>query len=94
MNSLKPVRLSELRTQASFLLKDLQKKTGVSQASANRFLQLTDFQDKTANWLSENSDVVLLKHAYKVIAHENNFKQWADLKRTVIENDCLYSFFV
>ena len=90
MNSLKPVRLSELRTQATFLLKDIQQKTGLSQASANRFLQLTDFQDKTAKWLGEHSDVVLLRHAYQVIAHENNFKQWADLKRTVIENDCLY----
>jgi len=90
MNNLKPVRLSELRTQASFLLKDLQKKTSLSQSPANRFLQLTDFSGKTENWLAEHADMVLLKHAYQVIAHENNFKEWADLKRAVIENDCLY----
>jgi len=90
MNILKPVRLSELKTQASFLLKDLHRQTEVFLPSANRFLQLPDFRFKTANWLTENPDKVLLKHAYKVIAFENNFKEWADLKYAVIENDCLY----
>jgi hypothetical protein len=90
MNSLKPVRLSELKIQASFLLKDLKRQTELAPSSANRFLQLTDFRGKTANWLAEHADTVLLKHAYKVIAHENNFREWADLKHTVIENDCLY----
>jgi hypothetical protein len=90
MNVLKPVRLNELKTQAAFLLKDLRSKPGVSHKSANHFLQLSDFSDKTENWLIENADAVQLKHAYRVIAHENNFKDWAGLKHFVIENDCLY----
>ena len=90
MNSLKPVRLSELKTQASFLLKDLHRPTEFSLLSANRFLQLTDFHGKTANWITEHAHTVLLKHAYQVIAHENNFREWAELKQAVVENDCLY----
>ena len=84
MNILKPVRLSELKTRASFLLKDLYRQTDASLLTANRFLQLPDFRFKTANWLTENPDKILLKHAYKVIAVENNFKEWADLKHAVI----------
>lgn len=89
MNILKPVRLNELKTQASFLLKDLHQ-ADTSHKAINRFLSISDFSGKTKNWLIDHKDVVQLKHAYKVIAHENKFDTWADLKHFVVENDCLY----
>jgi hypothetical protein len=90
MNILKPIRLRELKTQASFLLKDLHSQSDLSLQSANRLLQISDFSGKTENWLIQHAGSIQLKHAYSVIAYENGYKTWADLKHFVIENDCLY----
>ena len=90
MNNLKPIRLSDLKTQAVFLIKDLKNNPDLSSKSAKRFLQISCFSGNTEDWLIEHYDIVQLKHAYNVIALENRFNTWADLKKTVIENDCLY----
>ncbi len=91
MSNLKPVRLKELKIQAVFLLKDLRSTAEVSsRKAASRFLQISDFSRKTDDWLIAHADAVQLKHAYKVIAYENNYDTWAALKHFVIENDCLY----
>jgi hypothetical protein len=90
MKTLSPVRLHELKTQAAFLLKDLKSNSDRKLKSANRFLQLPFYSDKTTDWIISNADQIQLKHAYQLIAFENGFKTWADLKRTVIEKDCLY----
>lgn len=90
MNNLKPVRLSELKTQASFLLKDLRNISDLSRKSAKRFLTVPCFSLNTEHWIIEHADSVQLKHAYVVIALENGFNNWADLKQAVIEKDCLY----
>lgn len=90
MNKLKPIRLAELRTQATFLLKDLSHTSELSLKAAGRLLQHPVFADKTVYWLIEQADKVKLKHAYAVLALENGFANWADFRNKVIENDCLY----
>ncbi|MBK6264840.1 hypothetical protein JKA74_07315 [Marivirga sp. S37H4] len=91
MNNLRAIRLSDLKIQASFLLKNLRNKPDSTSESVKRFLQIPSFSLKSEEWLIENSGFVKLKHAYAVIAHENGFHSWIDLKETVIKNDCLYN---
>jgi hypothetical protein len=91
MHTLKPVRLSELRTQALFLLKDLRNNSNNSLQSAQRFLKLPGFSNKDPQWIIDHVDDVQLKHAYQLIACENGFANWTDLRRTIINNDCLYN---
>lgn len=88
MNDLQPVRLSDLKLQASFLLKEFRNKA--SPQAAHSFLQLKSFGNKTSDWLLANPQLVRLKHAYTVIAMENGFADWSELKRTVIQKDCLF----
>ena len=90
MNDLKPVRLHKLKTQASFLLKELKRNSANPLQAANRFLQIPFCSGKTSDWIINNPDSIQLKHAYHVIAIETGFKTWAELKHTVVENDCLY----
>lgn len=90
MDNLKPTQLSKLKIQASFLLKDLKGNPAKSRNSAKRFLKIPFFSNKTDDWVINHSDLVQLKHAYHLLAIENGFKTWADLKFNVIKNDCLY----
>lgn len=87
MNTLKPVRLAELKTQAALLLKELRKG---SFNAAQRFLQLPHFQNKDPEWLMLHPDTIRLKHAYQVIAATYGYPGWNALRQAVIQNDCLY----
>jgi hypothetical protein len=91
MHTLKPIRLSELRKQASFLLKDVKNNSHNGLQSAQRFLKLDCFADRNPQWIIDHADDIQLKHAYQLIACENGFATWTDLMRTTIENDCLYN---
>ncbi|MTI32281.1 hypothetical protein [Xanthovirga aplysinae] len=91
MDSLTPVRLRELKVQATILLKEF--KTNFSQEAeevAARFLQIPYFSNETVDYLLKHSDKVKLKDAYFLIALEKGFKNWAELKQEVVEKDCLY----
>lgn len=88
MTTLKPVRLTHLKTQASFLLKELHYSRDSNVSS--RFLQLSIFSGKSSSWIIENIEAIKLKHAFEVIALENGFSNWATLKNFVVEKDCLY----
>lgn len=90
MNSLKPIRLHSLNTQALFLLKDLKSGTAKSINAAERFLNLPSFSHKTVDWMINHADTVKLKYAYQLLAIEHGFNSWTELKRYVIDNDCLY----
>jgi hypothetical protein len=87
MNTLKPVRLSHLKTQAAFLLKEFRQGGEHSAKAVQRFLQLSSF---TRQQLLDHPEAVKLKHAYHVIGFENGFPDWNTLRQTVIESDCLY----
>lgn len=91
MNSLKPIRLRQLKIKAALLLKDLAgADAGRALETASRFLQIRTFADKHPEWLIHNKSVVRLKHAYHLIATEYGFKTWAELKQAVVTSDCLY----
>ena len=90
MDDLKPIRLYKLKAQATFLLKELKSSSANSHQAANRFLRVPFFSGKTSDWIINHTGSVQLKHAYYVIAIEAGFKTWAELKHTVVENDCLY----
>ena len=91
MNNLKPIRLSELKTQAAFLLKDLQSNPAKATEAALRFTKIHPFHN-TPTQVIQSSGLVKLKHAYAVLAIENGFPDWAQLKDAIIENDCLYRY--
>jgi hypothetical protein len=72
----KPLKLAEAKIQAAILLKSL----GTSDAdkAVKRFSQLPEFNSlTTANLLQQK---IKLKHALAVIAIENGFQSWLDLK--------------
>ncbi|WP_157493843.1 hypothetical protein [Fulvivirga imtechensis] len=90
MSNLTPIRLNELKLQANFLLKDLKSNSERAEAATSRFSKLPYF----AHVLSDKSSLpvsqVRLKHAYEVIALENDFPNWSSLRQYVVEKDCLY----
>jgi hypothetical protein len=90
MDILKPVRLTHLKTQATFLLKDLRSGSLESKDTAAQFLNLSVFSERTTQWILDHFDEIKLKDALLVIALKYGFKSWADLKREVICEDCLY----
>ena len=90
MNNLKPITLRKVKSQASYLLKELKNNSTNSIAAANRFLQIPPFSNKISSWIIDHADSVQLKHAYHVIAVETGFTAWTALKHAIIENDCLY----
>jgi hypothetical protein len=90
MNILKPVRLTDLKKQASFLLKDLCANSLKSQEAAAQFLKIPVFSGRPIRWILENKDSFKLKDALLVIALQNGFKGWPDLKKNVTQQDCLY----
>ncbi len=72
----KPFNLVEAKIQASILLKSL--RTSDSAKAAKRFSRLAEFADcSIADIMQQNMQ---LKHALKVIAIENGFESWLDLK--------------
>ncbi|MCO5934921.1 hypothetical protein NAF17_05165 [Mucilaginibacter sp. RB4R14] len=90
MNILKPVRLSYLKTQATFLLKDLRSDSSKSKDAAEEFLNLPAFSERSTQSIIKNFDRIKLKDALLVIAQKNGFKSWVELKKFVTQEDCLY----
>jgi len=90
MNNLKPITLRKVKSQATYLLKELKNKSTNFPQEANRFHQIPPFSNKTSSWIIDHPDSVQLKHAYHVLAVEAGFTTWATLKHAIIENDCLY----
>lgn len=90
MDILKPVRLTHLKTQAAFLLKDVRSALPGSKEAATQFLKLPAFSGKTFQWILDHADAIKLKDALLVVAMESGFKSWLDLKKHVTKQDCLY----
>jgi hypothetical protein len=90
MDILKPVRLTHLKTQATFLLKDLRSGSPESGKAAEQFLTIPAYSGKSTQWILEHAGTIKLKDAFLVIALKYGFKSWADLKKKVIQEDCLY----
>ena len=71
--------LSECKTKASMLLKDLCRgDLEISQSAAKRFLRLPEFKNFTIDEIINSS--VKRKHALTVIAMEKGFSSWSELK--------------
>lgn len=79
MNKRKPFNLQEAKIQASILLKSLRSSDKeTAHQAAKRFQLLSEFVNiPTAEIPLKN---IQLKHALAVIAFENGFASWADLK--------------
>lgn len=90
MDILKPVRLNSLKTAASLLFKDFKNNAGRGIIAAGRLRQVPDFKQRSAEWLIAHASLVQRKHAYTAIAIEHGYANWPDLKRTIVDNDCLY----
>jgi hypothetical protein len=90
MNNLKPVRLRDLRTQAAFILKDLNSHSPNFLLAAEKIQRIPFYADKSIDWISEHSQEIRLKHAYAALALDFNFQSWNELKKTIVEKDCLY----
>ena len=89
MHNLKPVRLNELKLEATFLLKDLKNNSRQTSETLSRFKVIPSFSNKADTLITQGKHVKL-KHAYQVLALERGFKNWSDLKHFVVEKDCLY----
>lgn len=72
----KPFTLTEAKIQAAILLKSL--KSSDSDKAAKRFKRLPEFRDLAISDLLQQR--IQLKHALSVIALENGFQSWVDLK--------------
>jgi len=72
----KPFNLSEAKIQATILLKSL--RSSDSLKAAKRFSRLPEFNDLTSSDLLQQK--IKHKHALTVIAIENGFQSWIDLK--------------
>ncbi|MDB5123197.1 MAG: hypothetical protein JWP94_1326 [Mucilaginibacter sp.] len=90
MNTLKPVRLTHLKTQAAFLLKDLCSDTFKSEEAAARILKLPGYSERTLQWVIDHRDSIKLKDALLTISMESGFPNWAELKKHIIDQDSLY----
>ena len=91
MDTIKPIRLAELKLQATFLFKRFKSNSENSHLLAERLLQLPHFKSYKTDTLATNKQWVKLKHVYHLLALENGCKSWGDLKDFVIENDMLYN---
>lgn len=74
--SRQPFSLKEAKVQASILLKSLH--GNESQLAAKRFQCLADFANLSIEKILQHE--IKYKHALAVIAVENDFKTWLDLK--------------
>ena len=72
----KPFNLAEAKIQAAILLKSL--RSSDSPMAAKRFSRLPEFSDLTTPDLLQQK--IKHKHALTVIAIENGFQSWIDLK--------------
>src|SRR6195952_5554344 len=90
MNILTPVRLTHLKTQATFLLKNLRSNSMESGDAAAQFRMVPLYNSRTIQWIIDHGDGIKLKDALLVIALKYGFKSWAALKNEVIREDCLY----
>lgn len=72
----KPFNLTEAKIQAAILLKSLH--SNEADKAVKRFSRLTEFSDLTTSNLSQQK--IKYKHALAVIAIENGFRSWTDLK--------------
>ena len=72
----KPFNLAEAKIQAAILLKSL--RTSDSAKAAKRFNRLPEFSDLAISDLLQQK--IKHKHALTVIAIENGFQSWIDLK--------------
>ncbi|MBI4750971.1 MAG: hypothetical protein HY774_21025 [Acidobacteria bacterium] len=84
----RPVNLDEYKIQASILLKNL-RSTDPEKAltAASRFCRLSHLAQSTAVSILANKEDIKLKHALAVIALENNFPSWAELKHRMEKLD-------
>ena len=90
MNKQRRSRLSQFKTKASLLLKDLQSsQSELSLKAAERLTALPFLQGGTAAGVLKDLSFFRLKHALWVIALENGNKDWASLRTKVIKEDCL-----
>ena len=89
MRNLKPVRLNELKLEATFLLKDLKSNSGRTPAVLSKFKLLPCFAGKTDDDLLSHQ-VVKLKHAYQFLALSRGFESWGALKQYIVDKDCMY----
>ncbi len=85
MNKLrKPFTLEECKIQASILLKSLDSTDiKIAEKSARRFQRLPEFSTYSIAEmfvLKKEKKQIKHKHALEVIARENKFNSWADLK--------------
>lgn len=88
----KAKRLSEYKTRASILIKQLKGTNAEQQLkAANRFLQLPFLKHSSANAVVSDIDFFRLKHAYAVIAIENGCDNWNTLRENTIIEDCMYT---
>lgn len=78
----KSFSLIEAKIQASILLKSLYSfDKEIAMQAAKRFQRLSDFTTHATTDIPEND--VKYKHALAVIALENGFKSWTDLKSQI-----------
>ena len=73
--------LEESKRTASLLEKDLHSlDIAVARAAATRFLRLAEFRQKSADELVRDRDEVQHKHALTVVAREQGYGAWKNLK--------------
>ena len=73
--------VEESKRNASLLEKDLQSPDRtVAAAAAKRFLRLAEFKEKTVDEVLDARDRVQRKHALTVIAREQGYAAWKNLK--------------
>src|SRR5579883_1551415 len=78
----KLLNVNECKIQASLLLKNLHStQPGIAQKAIKRFQRLPVFKSLSAQEILSKS--VQRKHALAVIAMENGFKSWTDLKTQI-----------
>ncbi|MEZ5016223.1 MAG: hypothetical protein R2800_04170 [Flavipsychrobacter sp.] len=84
-------RLQELKIKASLLRKQLRSPEQQHQEkAAKRFLQLPFHQYSILEDVLKDVDFYQLKHAYWVLAIENNHETWQQYRDTIIKEDCMY----
>lgn len=84
-------RIERLKTQANFLLKDLNNATKEpAQNAAERFLQLPFLKYSNAANILADKSFFRLKHAYHVLAIEAGHTNWVSLREQLIKEDCMY----
>lgn len=85
-------RLQELKVQASILRKQLKSsEKQLQEKAAKRFLQLPFHLYSTVDNVLADVDFYQLKHAYWVLAVENNYETWQQYRDAIIREECMYT---